>query len=777
MTMNGGARKIPHLTGVEALRQRGGSTVYLATDLKLDRRVTVVVAPPIGGGADRTSFDRRARILGRVSAHPNVVTVFDAGVTADREPYLVSEQVDGIDLAEHLELNGPMTWPDAIEATLQLCDGLEQAHRAGLLHYDVRPENVAMSGMVPRLNGFAIAALSDGSASTEVREAVHTPPEGFDGRWDERSDLYSLASTLFQMVDGRAPFWRPGQDTMDALLLRLGHELPPDLDPDRGPSELSVFLKAALSRDPIDRPQSASEFADELRHVARQHRPGDGPSVLHATTSALPAVGVAGATTLADLLPAGHSGSIATDSPVGTATEAIPVTSASAPNTLTTNGPPLAPRPSAPARPTQYGDAAFGAQPQTGPIPAVSDGTAVFTSLPSDPSVNASEISSRAGHRGDDTPKATRSPAFLVAAAMIMVGVLGLVAVLTVNRFNRNEATDDAPVLPAVTDPSSLNTDDGSGDDPTTAADAMDDAAATTTTEAPQEETTTTAARVIVPDLVGVDVDAATRQLTDLGLGVNVVGRIIPGAQAGVVAQQTPDAGGAVTVPLSVTLFIPRTANLPEMTGKTATAVCAELKALQVQCVQTLQHDAQIPTGIVISTSPAAGSEFEEGSSVEMIVSKGPVVSLTVPDIANQTQEEADLALSEAGFVSIEFEMEPSDSVENGRATRTDPASGSMLASDQTVLVYLSSGPPQQVAIPEITGQSEADATTALTEAGLVAAVANQDLPADDPGIGTVLSTDPAVGTMVDGGTTVTITVGKQADPDSTTTTVAESSE
>ena len=290
MTMSHGGLGIEHLVDVEPFGPDPVGGRFTATDLKLDRRVVVVILPATANEGERGRFLDRARSLAGLSGHPNLVTVFDVGTTADGRPYAVTDRLDGPDLAAQLESAGPLLWSEAAELTLQLAAGVAQIHRAGGRHRDLRPENVVVAGSAAILTDVGLLPTT-GSAPETPEALAHCAPEMLDGDGDgdERSDLYALTSMLYQMIDGRPPFWRP-DDTADTLRVRRRTQSAPPLDPDLVPPALAVFVTAGLSTDPLDRPQHTSEFIGELRLIVEGRVTGSTPSVLHATPGPLPAV-------------------------------------------------------------------------------------------------------------------------------------------------------------------------------------------------------------------------------------------------------------------------------------------------------------------------------------------------------------------------------------------------------------------------------------------------------------------------------------------------------
>ncbi len=263
---------IPNLTDAEVIGRGGFSVVYSATDTRFDRRVAVKVLNGVIDERTRQRFERECRVMGRLSSHPNVVTVYDAGQTPDGHPYLVMELMAGGTLGDRLRSGEAIDWRRAVAWMVPVLDALHQGHLQGVLHRDVKPENVLIDPAgLPRLTDFGIAIVRDaaGATSTNITASwLHTAPETFANQRDERSDLYSAGSTLHTLITGRPPFWRAEDESLNPLLLRLLHEPPPPLPAHLAPPALSQLVLRSLAKNPADRPATCRAFADELERIA-----------------------------------------------------------------------------------------------------------------------------------------------------------------------------------------------------------------------------------------------------------------------------------------------------------------------------------------------------------------------------------------------------------------------------------------------------------------------------------------------------------------------------
>ena len=200
----------------------------------MQRYVAVKVLPSLEGDADALRrFERERRALGSVADHPHIVSVFDWGVANDR-PYLVMELLPGGTMAQLVGQEGPLSPATATRVGIAIADALAAAHERGVLHRDVKPENILISAYgQPVLCDFGIARLSGASRTVGgalTASLAHAAPEVVNGEEPGAStDIWSLASTLINLVTGRPPFISSSGDSMTAILARILTAEPPDL--------------------------------------------------------------------------------------------------------------------------------------------------------------------------------------------------------------------------------------------------------------------------------------------------------------------------------------------------------------------------------------------------------------------------------------------------------------------------------------------------------------------------------------------------------------------
>jgi hypothetical protein len=261
--------EIPGYELVELLGTGGFGTVHRARQLAVQRDVALKVdTRMLVGERDRRRFMREVTAAGRLSGHPHVVAVYDAGVLADGRPYMVLELCPGGSLNDRLRDKGPFPPGEVRDIGVRIADALAAAHAAGVLHRDVKPANILIDryGNVA-LADFGLAAMpKPGLESSATRAALtpaYAPPEAF--RMDEPTpagDVYSLAASLYALLSGRPPHF-PAGGQLDMAQLMAAHLRPvPDLP--GVPPALTAVLRQAMAYDPAARPPSAAAFRDTL---------------------------------------------------------------------------------------------------------------------------------------------------------------------------------------------------------------------------------------------------------------------------------------------------------------------------------------------------------------------------------------------------------------------------------------------------------------------------------------------------------------------------------
>ena len=247
----------------------GMADVYKAKDHKLNRFVAVKVLKP--EFREDTTFIRKFKSEAQAAAvltHPNIVNVFDVG-DDNGVYYIVMELIEGITLKEYISKKGKLSVKEATSIAIQVSMGLEAAHSHGIVHRDVKPQNIiiSMDGKV-KVTDFGIArAASSNTISSNVMGSVHysSPEQVRGGYSDEKSDIYSLGITMYEMVTGKVPF--DGDTTVAIAIKHLQEEIvPPSIYTPELPHSLEQIILKCTQKS-VDRRYSRMEdVIADLKH-------------------------------------------------------------------------------------------------------------------------------------------------------------------------------------------------------------------------------------------------------------------------------------------------------------------------------------------------------------------------------------------------------------------------------------------------------------------------------------------------------------------------------
>ena len=294
------------LQNAELVGRGGFAVVYRAFQPAFRRLVAVKI---LNTGdldeAGRRRFERECHAMGLLSGHPGIVTVHDGGFTVSNRPYLVMAFVPGGTLADQLRSQGPMAWTTVVQIGVRLAGALETAHRAGIIHRDVKPANVLMSGYGALLSDFGIATVR---GATETKSGMitasfeHAAPEVLDGsRPSVASDVYSLGSTMFAALAGAAAFTRADEESILPLVVRVQRDPVPDLRGRGVPEPLQRVVETAMAKLPGDRYPSALKLGEALRDAQRSL--GEAPTDLVVDSDVSRLAASAGATSVIGTVP------------------------------------------------------------------------------------------------------------------------------------------------------------------------------------------------------------------------------------------------------------------------------------------------------------------------------------------------------------------------------------------------------------------------------------------------------------------------------------------
>lgn len=262
---------IPGFRDFEMVAHGSTAFVYRAVQERLDRTVAVKVLLVDDDMTTADSVEKELEATVAVSNHPHIVSIIDTGATEDGRPYIVMEYCDGGSYSAILKADGPLPTDDVIDVGVKIGLALQAAHSADILHRDVKPQNILRGQYGPALADFGIARAPAALAATEAIDKLtplHASPEALLRQAQSpASDLFSLASSMWHLLAGFAPFANPeGGTDPDTHRARVTSEAPPPRLPREDvPEWLEDLLVRSLSRDPARRPESCQAFAEELQ--------------------------------------------------------------------------------------------------------------------------------------------------------------------------------------------------------------------------------------------------------------------------------------------------------------------------------------------------------------------------------------------------------------------------------------------------------------------------------------------------------------------------------
>lgn len=575
----------------------GMATVYLAVDERLERDVALKVMRPhlVHDETFVSRFRREARSAASLS-HPNVVAVFDQGQD-DGHVFLAMELVQGMTLREILTVEGPLSPRAALDVLEPVLLALAEAHTKGLIHRDVKPENVIVgdNGTV-KVADFGLARAVSGQTMTSstgvlLGTVAYLSPEQVErGIADARSDVYAAGLVLFEMLTGTKAF--TGETPIHVAYQHVHGGVPMPSDRVDGlPPALDDLVAVATARDPDERPRDAAELLDLVRRTR--------------------------ATIPVDALDGRPTGRAAVEAAsVPTATAALPVRDRSA----------LAPT------------AGRG-----------SDTAAI--SVPRPP-LEGVVVAGPGRRRLGWWPAAIAS--VLLAAATAWFFFLGPGATATVpSVVDRPQDQAVAAVRAADLDPSVAQA--FSEDVPAGTVMSVRPGVGSTVGKGADVVLTVSKGpeRYAVPNVAGMTLAEARRQLAENNLAVGkVTESFSERVPEGQVVSLAPKAGASVKRDAKVALVVSKgrqPITVPDVVGRDAGEAQAALEDLGLEVERgTAENSDTVPEGDVLSQSPRDGTLFR-GDTVTIVVSKGPVL-VDVPNVIGKQLPEARRILEEAGF-------------------------------------------------------------------------------------------------------------------------------
>ncbi|MCQ5054912.1 Stk1 family PASTA domain-containing Ser/Thr kinase [Agathobaculum butyriciproducens] len=616
----------------------GMADVYKAKDHVLNRLVAIKVLKQ-EYSTDAT-FVKKFRVEAQSAAglsHPNIVNVYDVGED-DGVYFIVMELVQGITLKNYIDMKGKLDIREALNISVQIASGLSAAHENRIIHRDIKPQNIIMSrdGKV-KVTDFGIAKVADSTTvTTTAAGTVHyiSPEQARGGYSDERSDIYSLGITMYEMVTGRVPF--EGETNVAVALMHIQSEITPprQLEPSIPVSFEKIILKCTQKK-PERRYASARELIADLRKVLTHP---DGEYVV-----------IPGA------IPQGRT-IVMNDNDIDSLKAA----------SLRKN---------------------FGTKPEE---TYVEEPEEEEEEKPMQKPVQKKRPVKKKDLEEDDDDEFDKdeeddddeevNPA--LSKVMMALGIGGFIILAVIIFFIIGHAAGFFGGSGSLFGHKNKDT--------------STESISTESVSDTSSDTSTAGERVTVPDLSKKTEDEAKAALKELRLGVNVQTGTSDDVPEGQVYDQSPAAGTKVDVHTQVTINISsgkEKFSLDDVTGMQYQQAQAQLENDGLVVSLEFDYSDSVGSDKVISTSPKAGSQVAKGDTITITASKGKETkTTTVPNLLGQNIDDAIQMIKDAGLTYNGKSSDYSDSYSENQVMNQSISAGKTVDEGTTISLTVSLG-------------------------------------------------------------------------------------
>lgn len=616
----------------------GMADVYKAKDHVLNRLVAIKVLKQ-EYSTDAT-FVKKFRVEAQSAAglsHPNIVNVYDVGED-DGVYFIVMELVQGITLKNYIDMKGKLDIREALNISVQIASGLSAAHENRIIHRDIKPQNIIMSrdGKV-KVTDFGIAKVADSTTvTTTAAGTVHyiSPEQARGGYSDERSDIYSLGITMYEMVTGRVPF--EGETNVVVALMHIQSEITPprQLEPSIPVSFEKIILKCTQKK-PERRYASARELIADLRKVLTHP---DGEYVV-----------IPGA------IPQGRT-IVMNDNDIDSLKAA----------SLRKN---------------------FGTKPEE---TYVEEPEEEEEEKPVQKPVQKKRPVKKKDLEEDDDDEFDKdeeddddeevNPA--LSKVMMALGIGGFIILAVIIFFIIGHAAGFFGGSGSLFGHKNKDT--------------STESISTESVSDTSSDTSTAGERVTVPNLSKMTEDAAKAALKELRLGVNVQTGTSDDVPEGQVYDQSPAAGTKVDVHTQVTINISsgkEKFSLDDVTGMQYQQAQAQLENDGLVVSLEFDYSDSVGSDKVISTSPKAGSQVAKGDTITITASKGKETkTTTVPNLLGQNIDDAIQMIKDAGLTYNGKSSDYSDSYSENQVMNQSISAGKTVDEGTTISLTVSLG-------------------------------------------------------------------------------------
>ena len=626
---------------IEMVGSGGMSEVYKAKCHVLNRFVAIKVLKP--EFSSDVNFVTKFRIEAQSAAglsHPNIVNVYDVGED-NGVYYIVMELVEGITLKEYIQKHGRIEPKEAIDFAIQIAQGVQAAHEHHTIHRDIKPQNIILANNgTLKVTDFGIAkAASSSTTTTNAMGSVHyiSPEQARGGFSDERSDIYSLGITLYEMLTGHVPF--EGENNVAIALMHIQSEMvsPREYYPDI-PTSLEKIIRKCTQKKPERRYLTANALIADLYRV-KENPNIDCIVVPKQTVPSSPTIEMTKQEM--EMIKTGRQVDAA-------ATQEVPPASPKT-SEIQVNRPVM--------KPSQFDD--------------------LFPD-DDDPEDEVSENDIGDDYQNDDEPEHDedldpRLKKIITVASVAIAVVLAILALVVIGNI--------AGWFPGGLFGGKATTEKTTGSDVLAPTDAL------STTE---QET------IPMVNVVGLYKTAAEEQMKKNGFtNYTFKEQTDATVEKGYVISQSVDDGTAITKDTAITIVISsgkEMTSVPNVVNYEDSQATTLLEEAGLKVTHGYAYDDNVEKDHVISSDPVAGTEVEEGSTVKIIISNGKEQKkVVVPYLEGMSEADAAAKLTELNLVGAPT-YEYSDTVKEGQVISQDPVVNTEVDEQSTVSYVVSKG-------------------------------------------------------------------------------------
>ncbi|MBR1862247.1 MAG: Stk1 family PASTA domain-containing Ser/Thr kinase [Lachnospiraceae bacterium] len=686
---------------IEKIGTGGMSDVYKALDTKLNRNVAIKVLKAEFG--ENENFVSKFRVEAQAAAglmHSNIVNVYDVGEENDIH-YIVMELVEGITLKKYIEKKARLTYKEAVSIAIQVSLGIESAHANHIIHRDIKPQNIIISrdGKV-KVTDFGIAkAATSNTITSNVMGSVHytSPEQARGGYSDEKSDIYSLGISMFEMLTGRVPF--NGETTVAIAIKHIQEPMPSPREyvPEIPQCVESIIFKCC-EKSPDRRYQNMAELIADLKQalltpdvdfvVRDEHDIAGGTRIVSDAEVAKIKNSSTGRVSVTDdnLMKLAPGFTSDNRDPVDSREEMPEDGNASYDQYYGDNSGNYNDGYEGGYEGGYDGEYADGNYEQSEGSydsseenydPAY-DGGNYEENYGSDNYDNYSNYDRGSGLENEDdySPRMERVTTIIaIVAGVIIVGIIAVLAITIISKMN------SASPIPGTGEETESHVVVGDGE---------------------TEQTPLVTEIVSLPAMAGVDVDTVKNELFALGVSANFEYEESDSVEAGTVISATDAGGKALSegseVPKGSSINIKVSSGLagievPAVKNSTYESAANALTREGFKVSKVEEYSDEVAEGFVISVNPESGQVVPKGSSIQIIVSRGPEdTTVKVPDLIGLTTDEALARIVENGLVVGETTSVNSDSIESGKICQQSVEAGDYVEKGTTVNIAISLG-------------------------------------------------------------------------------------